>query len=766
MTLKISHEELKQIIKEFYKKKLALFVWGSFGLGKSRVILDSAKEIAKERERTFCEWNKLDKKGKKEVFNSPEKYFLYIDIRGSEMDSCLSKDMLINLWDGGVKKIKDIQKGDKIIGYNKGKVVESKVVKKWDKGISQEGIVKIYLKNGEIIEATKQHKFLTKQGWKETKDLKTTNILCLQNRKEFQNGQRKQTREKLHKRRKELYKGKLQNQDSKRNSKNFRQKTKKHNRTGILNENKENALTLHQRTKRNNQKELRQNEGKGFSENVGKKYVGIKFIRQKGGISKNLQTSNKRNKNTSKQSNRSGKRIFSRDNRWGRNDMYWDKIKQQHKNNDLQTTNINQQHRRKINRMVQKECNPYENTNLQKKTQQPQNKNKLHNGITRIQNITHTQKNISLPNNQKKQVQNFDRMDRKKKKQNLGKPLLRKGKANTSFNQKREFEQVEIQRIDYTNENKPIFDLTTTTGNYLVKNIVCHNSDIKGLPKFFNNSDMIEWAIPMWAKVMTLPNSDGILSFEELNLSTPLVMSSFYKTIYDRFIGEEAIEKSWLVLGCGNLESDHAFIHPTPIPLLDRAGECELQVPSVEEWTHNFAIPNKIDSRIIGYLNFKETNLQKINFSDNQKQTTCRGWERVSNLIKGVKDYKTIELLCKSAIGEGIAISFIAFLKIQEKMKLDDVIKHPEKIEKIDKPDIKYFLVSAVAEKYSDKKNNQVDFDKVIEISQILDACQSAEFVALMWRLCISYAPEMFKKEFLNSKGIDDFVNRYGKFIV
>lgn len=292
------------------------------------------------------------------------------------------------------------------------------------------------------------------------------------------------------------------------------------------------------------------------------------------------------------------------------------------------------------------------------------------------------------------------------------------------------------------------------------------SSDIKGLPKFLDNSDMIDWKIPMWAKLMTLPNSDGILAFEELNLSTPLVMSSFYKIIYNRFIGEEAIEKSWLVLGCGNLETDMAFVHSLPEPLKDRAGECILKVPDCESWINDFAIPNGIDSRIIGYINCKKESLHKVDFKDNQKNCTPRGWERLSKLIKGVKNYNTISLLSNCAIGKGVAIEFVAFCRIQENMKIEDVIKHPEKIKNIKTPDVKYFLISAVAEKYGDKKDKQVDFDKVIAVSKVLDEMGNAEFVALLWRMTVSYAPEMFKKDFLNSKGIEDFVNRYGKFIV
>lgn len=282
------------------------------------------------------------------------------------------------------------------------------------------------------------------------------------------------------------------------------------------------------------------------------------------------------------------------------------------------------------------------------------------------------------------------------------------------------------------------------------------------LPKFTDNSEMIDWKIPMWANLMCKENSDGILAFEEINLATPLVMSSSYKIIYDRFISEYAINNNWFIVGCGNLETDKAFVHPLPNPLKDRAGECFLQVPDIDSWTSDFAIPNGIDSRIIGFLNFKPSSLHIVDDRDAQKDCTPRGYERLSTLIKDVKDWKTIGLLSNCAIGKGTAGAFVSFCKISEKLKLEEVIKNPQKIKDIKEIDVKYFLVSALAERYSNKK---VKFEKIMEASKVLDGIENgAPFVALLWRLCSSYTKN-FKKDFLKCKE-GKFVERYGKLII
>ena len=68
------------------------------------------------------------------------------------------------------------------------------------------------------------------------------------------------------------------------------------------------------------------------------------------------------------------------------------------------------------------------------------------------------------------------------------------------------------------------------------------------------------------------------------------------------------------------------------------ASQVELKIPTAEDWITDFAIPQKFDSRIIGFLSFKGGNLHKVDYEDNQKFVTPRGWERVNTLIKGVKN--------------------------------------------------------------------------------------------------------------------------------
>jgi len=287
------------------------------------------------------------------------------------------------------------------------------------------------------------------------------------------------------------------------------------------------------------------------------------------------------------------------------------------------------------------------------------------------------------------------------------------------------------------------------------------SSDIKGLPNFKDGKETIEWKIPFWAKFLTLENSDGIVFFDEINLATPLVISSVYKIIYDRIVNDSKINKNWFIVGAGNREEDRAFTHTLPAPVKDRGGEVELISPNVDDFT-NWATQHEIDNRIIGFVNFKPTTLMNVDFNNNQKYTTPRGWERVSKLIKDNKLNNNFELICCSAIGEGIAREFIAFCKIQKKLNLNEIINNPQKIKDIKEISTKFFLVSAFAEKYKDKK---IPFEKIMEVSKVLDKIDNAELVGFLWRLCINYTPKSFEKDFDKCKETK-FINKYGKYLV
>lgn len=290
--------------------------------------------------------------------------------------------------------------------------------------------------------------------------------------------------------------------------------------------------------------------------------------------------------------------------------------------------------------------------------------------------------------------------------------------------------------------------------------------DIKGLPMFLDSKRAIEFKIPLWALYLEQKESDGFLIFDEINLAVPIVLSSVYKIVYDRVVNQSRINKNWFIIMAGNTLEDKAYTYDLPPPLRDRTGEVELKIPKIQDWT-DWAIDNKINSTIIGFLNFKSSNLWKVDYDDMQKFTTPRGWERLSKIISDNKmkltEYSKLQLISSSAIGEGVSAEFIAFCRIKDKVKIEQIIKKPETFKKFSKPEdlgIKYFIITALADCYREDK---AKFKDIINITEILDEMKHPEFVALLWRLCLSYKPE-FENEFVKGDTID-IANKYLKYL-
>lgn len=294
------------------------------------------------------------------------------------------------------------------------------------------------------------------------------------------------------------------------------------------------------------------------------------------------------------------------------------------------------------------------------------------------------------------------------------------------------------------------------------------SSDIKGLPIFTENNRAIEFKVPLWALFLELKGSTGFLFFDEINLATPLVLSSCYKIVLDRCVNQSRINDNWFIMMCGNKATDNAYTTDLPNPLKDRCGEIELQVPNIEDWT-SWAIEHKIASSIIGFLNFKSSNLHKVLSDDEQKNTTPRSWERASKLIEGLNmsNYDKLLLITSSAIGEGVASEFVAFHRLQDKLNLKEILKNPDKIKELDTDKdlgILYFLISAVADNY---KDNRIVFDDIMKITKVLDELGKVEFVALLWRLCLSYNPK-FEQDFMSDNSSKDalkFADKYIKYL-
>lgn len=287
-------------------------------------------------------------------------------------------------------------------------------------------------------------------------------------------------------------------------------------------------------------------------------------------------------------------------------------------------------------------------------------------------------------------------------------------------------------------------------------------SDLRGLPAL--NGDYVEWKPNLIWKVLSNPEADGIVFFDEANLAAPSVQSSMYQIINDKQIGELSLSKEVLYLSAGNRTSDRANVFDESAALKNRKANVTLKQPimdekSSEDWG-KWASEKGLNANIIGFLYFKRSYLHMFDPKSKEPSfPTPRIWEKTDKLIQGVEDMELIRLLMSSTVGEGVAKEFVAWFKLQSKIDFRDLLKHPEKMKKITELDMKYAVVSGVAEMY--KAEPKI-------LNEVLGLCMNIEpeFSMFMLRVCKGFSKNNFATQLRTTANWTLIAPEYAKYLL
>lgn len=203
-------------------------------------------------------------------------------------------------------------------------------------------------------------------------------------------------------------------------------------------------------------------------------------------------------------------------------------------------------------------------------------------------------------------------------------------------------------------------------------------TDIKGIPYFNPEMHTMVWAPPAELPQDTL--DDSILFLDELNSAPPATQAAAYQLILNRRVGSYILPDGVSIVAAGNRDSDKGVTYRMPAPLANRFLHVELRV-DFDDW-HQWATQNKIHQQVVGYINFAKQDLYDFDpKSASRSFATPRSWSFVSDLLAddNLSD-STMTDLVSGAIGEGLAVKFMAHRKVAKQMPdparvLDGTIK-------------------------------------------------------------------------------------------
>jgi len=292
-------------------------------------------------------------------------------------------------------------------------------------------------------------------------------------------------------------------------------------------------------------------------------------------------------------------------------------------------------------------------------------------------------------------------------------------------------------------------------------------TDIKGIPYFDSNSGTMVWGAPS-----ELPSEEFaaqfdhiVLFLDEMNSAAPSVQAAAYQLILNRRVGTYKLPDNVMIVAAGNREADKGVTYRMPAPLANRFIHLELAV-SFDDW-FSWAVDNNQHKDVVGYLTFAKKDLYDFDpKSPSRSFATPRSWSFVSELLEDNLPETTMTDLVSGAIGEGLAVKFMAHRKVASSMpNPSDILDG--KVKELNTKEISAMYSLTVSLCYelreaSDKNDKKFD-DKVNNFLRFMMDNFETELVVMGVKLAITkYSLPIDPDEV---ECFDEFHDRFGKYI-
>ena len=292
-------------------------------------------------------------------------------------------------------------------------------------------------------------------------------------------------------------------------------------------------------------------------------------------------------------------------------------------------------------------------------------------------------------------------------------------------------------------------------------------TDIKGIPYFDPNQNKMVWGAPseLPDAEMAAQHKYIILFLDEMNSAAPAVQAAAYQLILNRKVGAYKLPDNVLIIAAGNREADKGVTYRMPAPLANRFVHLELAV-NFDDW-FQWAVANKIHRDVVGYLTFSKKDLYDFDpKSPSRSFATPRSWSFVSELLEDDDDDNTTTDLVSGAVGEGLAVKFMAHRKVSATMpNPTDILDGKVKELKTKEISAMYSLTVSLCyelKEASDKNDKKFD-DKVNNFLRFAMDNFETELVVMGIKLALTqYSLPIDPDEVAC---FDEFHERFGKYI-
>ena len=290
-------------------------------------------------------------------------------------------------------------------------------------------------------------------------------------------------------------------------------------------------------------------------------------------------------------------------------------------------------------------------------------------------------------------------------------------------------------------------------------------TDIKGIPYYNSNENTMTWAPP--AELPTNPDSTAILFLDELNSAAPATQAAAFQLVLNRRVGTYVLPKGVAIVAAGNRETDKGVTYRMPAPLANRFLHLELRT-DYEDW-QEWAVKNRLHEQVVGYLGFAKQDLYDFDpKSASRAFATPRSWSFVSELLEDddVSD-NTLTDLIAGAVGEGLAVKFMAHRRVAKQMpNPSDILAGKVKKSNIKEISAMYSLSISLCYELQEADRKKVKgWDEMADnFFEFLMENFPTELIVMGAKVALTSYELPFDASKL--KNFDRFHEKYGKYII
>jgi hypothetical protein len=305
-------------------------------------------------------------------------------------------------------------------------------------------------------------------------------------------------------------------------------------------------------------------------------------------------------------------------------------------------------------------------------------------------------------------------------------------------------------------QNRPVRDIRLS---------LWEPTDIKGIPYYNSQLNTMCWAPP--SELPTDPDDNSILFLDELNSAAPATQAAAYQLVLNRRVGTYVLPKGVSIVAAGNRDTDKGVTYRMPSPLANRFLHLELRV-DYDDWLQ-WATTNRLHEQVVGYLGFAKQDLYDFDPRGASRAfATPRSWSFVSDLLKDddLAEHTLTDLVA-GAVGEGLAVKFMAHRKVAKQMpRPEDILSGKIKKSEIKEISAMYSLSTSMCYELQTAHQKKVtNWDAMADnfFAFMMDNF-STEIVVMGAKIALTNYQLPFDASKL--KNFDRFHEKYGKFIL